>query len=687
MMKKIYISMVLFLSLAVPAVAAATGDVQVQGMVEGGVQGVDVNSKDSAKFQEFRDLDDGVLGALQLNLQKGSYFLQMDAVNPGSDDQAIGLKGGDYGKLTYKLYYDEMPHNYSFNAISFYRGIGTTRLLAPSDPLNDDAWETSTDTWSTFDYTVQHRKYGGEVKISLPSPFYITVGAERREQEGNRPYSIRENVEVPYPVSFETDNLNLKIGYLKKNMSASLSGYMSEFTNNNKFLYWEDPNPSGGSAANIPQNAVLDPDNEYYKLSGDFSWRGLPLKSTLALSASSATLENSVSAGEYNVNAATMAEFNSLNRTKFDGDINYTSFSMTAVSRPIEKLNTRLYYRYMEKENDSSRISYNATSGDNAKELLSYEKDTAGIEAGYRLPFRTKVDVGYEYMNTDRSTESSSYTNGTTTFYRYDTAESTTDDLLFVKLKNSYLDWLTAKIRYKHLERDVDFASIYNSSQHVTRFDATDKSVDEWKLGVEVYPLDRLDFGLEFTHQKTDYDDVRDSRTEDTRKKVYLDMAWHAARNATISSFVGLENVETDANRITNLDTSPVYAQTLEDNFWTFGVALNVPDIVKNLSLDISWQYQDSDGEVKFDNGLTNTSYEDINDSDDYTKKTLEAKAVYAINPNLSVTLSYLYERYTFSDIGYNNYQNILGSDYYSGLYANQNYEANVGYLLLTYKL
>lgn len=688
MMKKIYLSMVLFLSFAVPSMAASTGDVQVQGMVEGGVRGVDVNSKDSAKFQEFRDIDDDVLATLQLDLQKSSYFLKMDAVSPGSDDESMDINGGDYGKFEYTLYYDEMPHNYSFNAISFYRGIGTDRLVAPSNPLNDDDWESSTATWSTFDYTVQHRKYGGEITISLPSSLFISAGVEHRDQEGTRPYSVRENVEVPYPVSFDMDNLNLKIGYLTKNMSASLSGYLSSFTNNNKSLYWEDPNPSGSDPANIPQNAVLDPDNDYFKLSGDFSWRGLPLKSALALSAGYATLENSVSASRYNVSEATIgSDFVTLNRTKFEGDIGYTSFSASVVSRPIQKLNTRLYYRYIEKDNDSTRIFYDADEGDNAKELLSYDKNTIGVEAGYRLPYRTRVEAGYEYMDTDRSTESSSYTNGTTRFYRYDVAESTTDDSVFVKLKNRYLDRLTARLKYKHLERDTDYASVYNSSQHVTRFDVAGKTVNEWKLGFQVYPLDGLDFGLDYTYRETDYEDVRDSRTKDTRNNIYLDASWHAFQKATISTFVGVEDVETDANRITDLEATPVYAQTIEDDFWTFGVALNVPDVINNLSLDFSWQYQDADGHVTFDNSVTGTSLVDISDSDDYTRKTLEAKAVYAINPNLSVTMRYLFEKYTFSDIGYMNYQNILGSDYYSGAYANQDYEANVGYLLLTYKL
>jgi len=689
MMKKIYISMVLFLSLAVPASAAAIGNVQIGGTVEGGVLNADVNSKDGGRFEEFRDMDDRFVATLHLDLEKNSYFLRMDAEDLASDNRAIDFNGGDYGKFAYTLYYNEMPHNYSYDAKSFFQGLGTDRLTAPTNPLNNDPWETSTATWSTFDYSVQHKKYGAEVEISLLSPFFITVGAERREQEGTRPYSVRENIEVPYPVSFETDNLNVKFGYLKRNVSASLSGYVSSFTNNNKFMYWEDPSPSGSSAANIPQNSVLDPDNDYYRLSGDLSWRGLPLQSTVALSAGLAKLKNSVSAGDYNVSASTIGStFSALNQTSFDGEINYNSFSLTAVSLPVEKLNTRLYYRYTAKDNDSSRIYYNSTSGDNAKELLSYNRQTAGIEAGYRLPFKTRAAAGYEYMTIDRSTEAKSYTNGSTTFYRYDNAESTTDNMVFVKLKNTSLAWLTAKLKYKHLERDSDYTEDYNSSQYSARFDVLDKSVNEWKLGFEVYPLNSLDFGLDFTYKKTDYDDNRDSRTEDIRKNIYADVSWHPVRKVTISSFAGVETVETDANRITNLDTSPVYAQTIDDKFWTFGVALNVPDIIRKLSLDVSWRYQDFDGSVQFDNSLTNTSLVDIDDSDDSTKKTLEAKAVYAINPHLSVTLSYLYEKYKYRDIGFNNYQYILnGVDYYSGLYANPDYEANAGYLLLTYKL
>lgn len=219
------------------------------------------------------------------------------------------------------------------------------------------------------------------------------------------------------------------------------------------------------------------------------------------------------------------------------------------------------------------------------------------------------------------------------------------------------------------------------------RFDVANKSMDEVKLGFEVHPLDRLDVGLDFTYQINDYDNNRETRTDDERKNVYLDVAWRAYKKATISAFVGFEFTETDANRITNLQDDTVYGQLVDDDFWTYGLALHVPDVVDKLSLKFSWQYQKSDGSIKFDNSLTGTALVNIDESDDYVKKTFEAKAIYAFDPKLSMTVGYLFEQFDYSDIAFANYQYILGGgDFYSGAYFDQNYRANVGYVLLAYK-
>jgi hypothetical protein len=277
--------------------------------------------------------------------------------------------------------------------------------------------------------------------------------------------------------------------------------------------------------------------------------------------------------------------------------------------------------------------------------------------------------------------------------YRYDNPSSTTDNTAFVQLKNSSLDWLTTKVKYTHLDRDSDYTGTYDpyADKGVTRFDATDKTMDEVKVGLEFYPLDSFDIGIDYTYQDNDYKDNRETRTDDKRQSVYLDMAWRAYKKATISGFLGFENTKTDANRITSLQDETIYAQTVDDDFWTYGLALNVPDIINKLTLNFSWQYQKSNGKVKFDNSFTGDTVTgrflvDIPDSDDYSKRTFEAKAIYEIDPKFFVTVGYMYESYKYSDIAFTDYQYILGSDYYSGAYYDQDYTANVGYVTLGYK-
>ncbi|MDD3815100.1 MAG: MtrB/PioB family outer membrane beta-barrel protein [Desulfocapsaceae bacterium] len=671
MIKKIYSAVVLLALVAPGTVFAAEEAADVHGSIELGGRGVD-NNTNSAKFEEFVDMSDGVFGQVQLDAFMGDYFLQFDTTNPGNDDQSYQLKGGDYGVFKYKFSYDEMPHNYTFDAITPATGIGTQHITFPDTtspaipPLSQ---------WTSFDYKVNHKSYGGELEFSLNSPFYAKLGAEKREEDGLRPYSVKQPAEVPEPISSTTDNLFLKGGYLGESLSVSLTGLLSSYKNDHKYMLWDDPDD------HTTDLVVFSPDNDFKKLAGDLSWRDLPLQSMLAIGGSYAHLTNSYNANDIGFDTTNSTIFQRLiepyNRLTFDGDIDFTSASVALTSRPLDKLDTKLYYRYFERDNNSSIISYTSVprSGSpeetsNNDELLSYQKDDAGIDLDYRLPGRTKLEGGYEYLNMDRSSPAGDAI----------TTNKTVDNSVYIGIKNSTLDWVTAKLRYKYLNRDSA------DREAPTLFYYQNQSVDEWKMGLDFYPVDSLDLGISYTYKDIDYDYSVDSRQQDTRNNVYLDATWRASTIASFTGFVGFEQVETDANRVTDNQTSPVYAQTIDDDFWSYGLAAKVAATEK-LTFNLSWQYQKSDGAVNFDNSLTNSNYQDIVESDDYTQHVLEAKATYAVDQKLGVTIGYIYKKLDYSDINYANYTNVLDTTYYySGLYADPNYEANIGYLLVAYK-
>jgi MtrB/PioB family decaheme-associated outer membrane protein len=692
MRKKIYTA-VIMLSLATPAmVVAADNALDVQGSAEIGVRASNIKGNE-ARAQEFKTKDDSVLGTILLDATKGAYHFQVDGTDIGTEDQEFQFKGGQYDKFKYKFDFSEMTHNYGFDAITPFTGIGT-------HVTNDTATLTDISTWTHFDAKVDHKRYGGEVEISLGTPFFVNIGAERREQSGFRPYSTHDvlNADVPEPISTTTDNMHINVGYRGEWLTASVSGMLSSFNNDNKSVILDG---ADFASATLNDTMALEPDNDLSKFAADVTVRDLPLRSVLSASASYSKLDNSFTAGDLGVRSMlagtwTVGGLAGLNTNAFDGEVDYTSFSIAVSSNPVENLHGKIYYKYLERENDSTIVTY--TTHSNANNLLDYDKNTAGIDIDYKLPQRTKLRLGYEYVNMDRSTRSGLSEDTVFTNYsdgNFHAENSTTkDNTFYVELKNRALDWLTAKARYSHMKRDG--ADLYPTDDGFPQmFYYMDQKSDAVKLGLDLYPVDRLDLGLDYTYKNTDYDEYLLSRTGDTRHNLYLDATWHLVDMVSLTGFVGYEKVETDFNGI--LEDPQTYTQETNDDFWAYGLAAKVPGLMNDkLTLNVSWQWQESDGEINFNNSAGAT-YQDITHSDDWTKKTLEAKATYALDSRLSMTLGYLYERFKYEDISNDNFPYAThhatntsffpAELYFSGIYADQNYEVSAGYLLLTYKL
>ena len=65
-----------------------------------------------AKFNEYRDLRDGVYGHIGLHSDAEKNHLDFRADDIGTRDQKYELGGGNWGSYSYSLDYDEIPHNF-----------------------------------------------------------------------------------------------------------------------------------------------------------------------------------------------------------------------------------------------------------------------------------------------------------------------------------------------------------------------------------------------------------------------------------------------------------------------------------------------------------------------------------------------------------------------------------------------
>jgi MtrB/PioB family decaheme-associated outer membrane protein len=699
---------------------------QISGEGELGVRSVNYNNN-SAKFQQYRDLQTGAYGNFYLDLYKGSYYLGLTGENVGQDDQFYELRGGKYDSFKYKLYYNEIIHNLSFNDKTFYTGIGggnlnyyATNRAPNTDTVYTPNIPTTSNLWNTFDYTKQRKDVGGALEFSFRSPFFGKLEADHRETNGVQPLgapssvfvdrigvqgsAFGNSVEMPAPIDYTTDTLSLTGGYKSQPFIASVVASYSKFENHKDYLKWRNPYVTTTSVTEV---SSLPSDNDYWKILAQGLWR-LPFDSALSMRGSYSKLENSLSllstvpsstSGTATTTPTYTVKTLGLNNGTFDGDISYTTASVALTSHPIRPLDLKLYYNYLKKKDNSTQIIYtDPASGLTAEnERFNYDNNNAGIDLGYRLPAKTKVSGGYEYLLTNRS--------------RPD-AESTTDNKVYGQVKNSYLNFLSAKVYYHHLWRSSDFA---NSSagtgpqdpdyieRYVRRFDVTNQWQDKVKAGVEVSPLANLDFGVEYIYKHNDYNETNLGRRKDDRYEIYVDSSYAMPGLFRVTGFFDYETVKYDSShRYVNPsgtysndpNSAPVansynWTASLSDYSWTAGIKGEVPLIKDKLGLYVSYVYEQATGDADFTSQDNFGNPMNITEYDNYRKNEFHTKLVYNLIKNLAFSVGYVYEKYTYDDAQYNGYTYVVGTppnSYLTGAYANQNYEANIFYLLTSYK-
>jgi hypothetical protein len=447
-----------------------------------------------------------------------------------------------------------------------------------------------------------------------------------------------------------------------------------------------------------------------WQIGGQLVLRELPLSSTFALRASHSQLES-----DDNLPAVTNSAGTLLTSARdFDGDVTYTTVSASLRSRPMERLETDLSYHYVKKDNEAGSFAYggpttNATTSVNTH-VFYYTKHNAAAEVAYRLPANNRVALGYDFTKIDRSAE-----------MRHD-AEETKDHLISVEWKNRTLDFLTAKVRYEHLQRNTDFngasAVNYGTPQdasiiyaYMRPFDAADKDQDALKVTIDLSPCDFADLGLEYRYRSADYDDTVIGRTDDRSQELIVDAAVQLPGKARLYGYAAYEKWESGSDYIRytgsgtgEVTTIPIPASIEGANRYNwsvdrtdktkaYGLKLEVPLFEERLKLTAAWDYEKNEGEAEFKSTLASvaTAMQDIDNYGDYTKKSISLKAEYAVTENLSMTAGYSYEKYNLDDIAFNDYKNYYNntattSSYLTGAYADPDYDANIVYLSMAYK-
>lgn len=707
-MKKKIISLIclfllLFLSHASGEEKTISGDISL------GVRTIHL-PRDSAKFYEYNGLKNGLFGDLFLMYDSEKYSTSLTGESIGLDDQSYKIEGRKWGDFKYSLYYNEIPHNYSFKARSFYTDVGSNNLTysGATVPTNSNQWE------SRFDYSIKRENLGGSFDLTMNSPFFITLNVNQLQREGLLPIGAPSGVprtgttsafgnviEMPAPIDNTTTDITLETGYKMKSLFFSLGGSYSAFNTKDEWLTFRNPYVTNQS---LSEAISLPPDNKFYNVKFQ-GMAKLPLDSTFSLNASFSKLKSEVDLLDTIWAYATPGPIYSfatlgLNDKTFDGDISYKNFSAALTSSPIKNLSTKLFYKFLKKDNDSDEITYTNGGVSETNHIFDYKKNNMGIDLGYKFTKNLKTTVGYDYLKIKRERED---------------IPETRDNKYYAQLKYSPFDFLGTTIKYQRLDRNATFESpgvgptdpkyIEN---FVRRFDATDKNQDTLKFSVDLSPLERLDLTAEYAFKKDDYDETILGLTKAKRNEFILDASYEI-KGVKLFSYFDYEVATRDmSSRYINPsgtysfdpNTAPVtnsynWDVKLKDKNYALGAGFEFPVIAKKLLLGVQYDYEKANGNADFTSQiLTGTLTQDNMDIplyDDYKKHALTTKLKYIYKDKLSLIFGYTYEKLKINDALFEGYQYIMPvtgatNTYLTGAYKDESYSANLFYLNAVYR-
>ncbi len=606
---------------------ADEGEIMYSWQVELGLRTVDQNG-DETKFEEYRDMGDGLCGSARVQADKENLYYKLDADRIGREDQQYEFMGGKYGKFKIQMFYDEIPHAYARDAKSYFNGVGSAALV-------DSGNHADPTPWQGFDYDKQQKNAGFKGEYNFDTPYYLEFGANRKDSEGIYPLGGPAGTELPAPVDWNEQNWFFGGGYQSRTIVASLRADISYFDNKNEWMTWDS------------QTTSLAPDSEFYKYSGKFIYRNPFLSSQYSVRASHSRKENSFD----------LTRFYSSTLGTFRGEVVNTRVDASWDFVPISYMDMKLFAGYADTDDESDMLTVSTV----ATVPYDHEKRRAGFDTTLRLPSANFLDIGYRYVDACRS-------------YRTDNDE-TLDNLTFFQYRNRSFDRFSFKARYEYLNREGD----YNGTEVGTRrYDVANQVKNELAMEAEYFFTDQLFGAIEYAWWNRDYGDTIYGLNGTEHHEAYVSSGFSVSDSLSATVYIGYEYDENE------MATNQNWSQAEEFDTIAYGAALEFPVMDDRLEFILSWDHSKVDGSADFKPSTNN--YLNLMYVDDCTIQRLEAKSIYNLNSDWDITMGYLFEKFDLHDGQYDGYAYLPPGATLTGAYAEQDYDAHVVYLSAVFR-
>jgi len=657
-------------------------------------------ARESAKAQEFRDLDAGVSVGLDAFLRDRRNYLRLTGRHLGLDDQDATIEWRRPGLLTARASYSQIPHNYAFGATSLYRGVGSgvleipdavqTSLAGASDDF--DAAARAARAVRDFGQPVhlRHRRDRTGLSVELLPSEALAISFESKEESrvGTRPWSgsfgLRNVVEIPWPVDYDSQDARLGFEYFSRDHGFLVRGEFrhQSFDNNISSVLFENPwrtvdGALGGAIVSTfrtgPAAGLIDlyPSNEHQQTTLTGIKRDLPASTTIMASVSWGTSEQNDALLPFSINTALVpgaagnppfdtSDPANLPARRADAQLDNRLLHLRLVSKPTKRLEVKAQVRDYKLDNDTAQIfipgfvTEDAQYRDGGTDTgltnlpIAHQDTQVDLELGVRLPRRTKLTLSYRNQEIDRS---------------FREVERSSEDTFKVAFDGKPAPWVDLRASFLVSNRDTS-AYVFDqffTAQNIDRvtalpllrkFDQATRDRDRLQLLATFYPTGSLTLSGSVIVGTDSFPDSRFGVLGDDHRLASLDLSWAPSERLSLYASWTVEDNDVSlrgrewfpgaaSDPFTNApgfgDPSNWRAAS-EDRIHTGGFGLEAQIIPERLRFELSFSWSETDGRIVYESPLGDPAV-DLNAFVPAPFENVDDVRFYNLNPELEYTL------------------------------------------------
>jgi MtrB/PioB family decaheme-associated outer membrane protein len=662
----------------------------------------------SAKFEEYRDLDDGfripwmhVTG----ESKNGDTDLDLQVINAVRDDARYSLGFGKPGTYNVFLDFNKIPHRFGNDGHMLYTQTGKGFLEIP------DATQLALQTAITnaprpsitfaflnnllapylahanrVDLGLQRDRGLARVNLGSLGPWAFGFEYTHESRKGNRAYGgsfgFSNATEIPEPIDYDTTGAEIAGEWNGTNGGLRLGYRYSKFENNVSTLFWDNPfritdatdpsaytAPGAGSIGGAVHGfADLAPSNKADMLFLD----GRTRVGTWVLSGNvfRETMKQNDTLLPYTLNTAirglhedgsTFDPTNAVNLPVRSADqkVDVTEGSAQLGTHFGPAWDLTFRYRYYDYNDKSDRVEFpgyvrfHAVWEEVARITVPniYTVQNAGAELGWNVLTSTHLALSYNRESWDRD---------------FREIKSSDEDIFKLSLDTRPNDRWSIRGSYEYGDRSIgayntnasedsflEEGGVSTNLPGLRKFDEAARTYDAYKFLAQWMVTDAWNLSFGVNGRKDDYKKSAFGLVSDDIKAYNAELGY--APNDNLNFYLFGQRSDRDsfqrarqsgATPSTNpLDTWTADLKEITD---TAGLGLT-SKLAKSFTADVQWNWSKSNGKADLfspPGGTPDLAF-GFDNYEDIELKALLARLDYQINSHMAAGLSYRWEDYT----------------------------------------